>query len=150
MSSEVTQLLDRLGLSQYQQLLADNGFESLECLYGITEHDFETLDIGRGDRRTLQQEMRRCGAQDGSGDLVASWTNSLWRGTPDTETSAAVSNGEFARALSHPELESAIRSEVFQRQRTMHGSLIEGLYSEAWGYLTASVHRSRSTRSGHP
>lgn len=148
--SEVTQLLDRFGLSQYHQLLADNGFDSLGCLYPITEHGFGNLDAERGDRRKLQQEMRRCGAHDSSGDLVASWTNSPWRGTLDTETSAAVSNGEFGRALSHPELESAIRSEVFRRQRNMHGFPIEGLCSEAWGYLTASVHRLRSTRSGHP
>jgi hypothetical protein len=134
MSFEVTELLDQLGLSHYQQRLADNGFDSLECLYDITEHDFEALDIERGDRRTLQQELRRREAQDGSGDLAASSINSLWHGTPG-EASAIVSNDESAGALSHSELESASRSELFQCQRNMHGSLVEGPHSEHWGYL---------------
>src|SRR5882757_5823758 len=131
MSSEVTQLLDRLGLSHYQQRLADNGFDSLECLYAITDHDFETLDIERGDRRTLQQELQRREAQDGSGDLAPSSTNSLWHGTPGTEASAVVSNDQSAGALSHPELEPTRRSELSQLQRTMHDSLIEGLHPVA-------------------
>lgn len=77
MSFEVTELLNRLGLSHHQQRLADNGFDSLECLYGITEHDFEALGIEHRDRRTLQQELRGREAQDGSEGLAASPTNSL-------------------------------------------------------------------------
>ncbi|KAH6704350.1 serine/threonine-protein kinase Chk2 [Leptodontidium sp. MPI-SDFR-AT-0119] len=94
MAFDISQLLDRLGLSHYQQRLADNGFDSLECLYGITEHDFETLDIECGDRRTLQQELRKREAQNTS-----------------RETSATVSNDKSAVALRHPELEPTRRSE---------------------------------------
>ncbi|KAL5331221.1 hypothetical protein ACEPPN_000750 [Leptodophora sp. 'Broadleaf-Isolate-01'] len=135
MSSDVTQLLNRLRLSHYQERLADNGFESLECLYGITEHDFEALDIEHGDRRTLQQELRKREAQHCSRDLAASSANSLSHATPGTEASATVSNGDSAVALRHPKLEPTRRSELFQRQRTMYDSLIEGLHPEAWGYL---------------
>jgi hypothetical protein len=135
MSSDVTQLLNRLGLSHYQERLADNGFDSLECLYGITEHDFETLDIERGDRRRLQQELRRREAQNSSRDLAASSANSISHGTPGTEAPATISNDESAVALRHPELKPTRCSELFQRQRTMHDSLIEGLHPEAWGYL---------------
>jgi hypothetical protein len=78
----------------------------LECLYGITEHDFEALGIEHGDRRTLQQELRGREAQDGSEDLAASPTNSLWHGSPG-EASAVASNHESAGALNHPEFESA-------------------------------------------
>jgi len=94
MAFDISQLLDRLGLSQYQQRLADNGFDSLECLYGITEHDFETLDIEYGDRRTLQQELERHKEQNSS-----------------REASATVSNDESAVALRRPELEPTRRSE---------------------------------------
>ncbi|KAH6700626.1 hypothetical protein BKA61DRAFT_705583 [Leptodontidium sp. MPI-SDFR-AT-0119] len=88
MSSDVTQLLNRIGLSLYQERLADNGFDSLECLYGITEHDLETLNIERGDRRTLQQELRRREAQNSSRDLADSSASLLSNITPCTEASA--------------------------------------------------------------
>jgi hypothetical protein len=112
-SLEVTQLLDRLGLSHYQQRLVDNGFDSLECLYGITEHDFKALDFDPGDKRKLQLEMRRLGAQDSDGDLVST-TNSLWHGTLGTEASTTINNSESTRLLSHPD-----------------GSLVEGSHSDA-------------------
>jgi hypothetical protein len=158
MSAEVTELLNRLGLSRYQQRLADTGFDSLECLYGITEHDFEALDIERGDRRTLQQELRRREAQGGSGDRSASSTNSLWHGIPG-EVSAVVSNDESAGAPSHPGLGSTRRAEVFQPERHMHGSLPEGPYSEEWGFLinrsdslspTIMLHKKRPSITPYP
>ncbi|RDL36044.1 uncharacterized protein BP5553_06656 [Venustampulla echinocandica] len=137
MAFDISQLLNRLGLSHCQQRLAENGFDSLECLYGITENDFETLDIERGDRRTLQQELRRREAQNSSRGLAALSAHSLWHGTPGTKASAMVSNDESAVALRHPELEPTRRSEP-----------------AAWGYLinpaTALVQRLCSTRSGHP
>jgi hypothetical protein len=137
MSFEVTKLLNRLGLSHHQQRLADNGFDSLECLYGITEHDLEALGIERGDRRTLQQELRGREAQDGSEDQAASPTNSLWYGSSG-EASTVASSHESAGALNHPELESASRSRLFQRQRNMHSYLVKGLHSDNWGYLILS------------
>jgi hypothetical protein len=153
MSFEVMELLNRLGLSHHQRRLADNGFDTFESLYGITEHDFEALDIDRGDRRTLQQELRRREAQGGSLDLPASSTNSLWHGTPG-EASAVVSNDESAVAL-----ESASRSEVCQRQRNMRGSLAERSHSEDWGYLintsdsfspTIMLHKKRPSITPYP
>jgi hypothetical protein len=109
--SEVTQLLDRLGLFHYQTL-ANNGLDSLSAYTTSQNMILSPLDIELGDRRTLLQEIRRRRAQDDSGGLVASSTNSLRHDTPGTEASAVASNDESAGALSHPELKSIRHCEL--------------------------------------
>lgn len=156
MSFEVTELLNRLGLSNHQQRFANNSFDSLECLYGITEHDFEALDIERGDRRTLQQELRRREAQDGSGDLAASSNNSLWHGTPGEVSAVSVMTCLLQlSAIWNSNLQVALRS--FNAKETMHGSLADG--SEDWGYLintsdsfspTIMLHKKRPSITPYP
>jgi hypothetical protein len=53
----LTAVLDRLGLTDYSSVLAQNGFRSWETVLDITEDDLTMLDFKLGHRRVLQREI---------------------------------------------------------------------------------------------
>jgi hypothetical protein len=55
---ELSTALARLGLSQYEERLQENGFEDWKTVTAITETDMAELNFKRGDRRKLQQAIR--------------------------------------------------------------------------------------------
>jgi hypothetical protein len=55
---ELSAVLARLGISQYEEPLRSNGFEDWETVTAITETDMAELDFKRGDRRKLQRAIR--------------------------------------------------------------------------------------------
>ncbi|KAH7060963.1 hypothetical protein BKA63DRAFT_224614 [Paraphoma chrysanthemicola] len=55
---EFSAVLARLGLSQYEERLRQNGFEDWETVTAMTETDMAALDFKRGDRRKLQRAIR--------------------------------------------------------------------------------------------
>ncbi|KAF1838467.1 hypothetical protein BDW02DRAFT_594716 [Decorospora gaudefroyi] len=54
---DLTQVLDRLGLTAYLPVLTDNGFHSWETVVDITEDDLVALNFKLGHRRLLQREI---------------------------------------------------------------------------------------------
>lgn len=54
---ELSEVLTRMGLSNYLQALTDNGFHSWETVVDITEEDLTALDFKLGHRRALQREI---------------------------------------------------------------------------------------------
>ncbi|KAF2848396.1 hypothetical protein T440DRAFT_401498 [Plenodomus tracheiphilus IPT5] len=54
---ELPDVLERLGLSDYHQVLVDNGFHSWETVVDITEEDLTALNFKLGHRRALQREI---------------------------------------------------------------------------------------------
>jgi hypothetical protein len=54
---DLTEVLERLGLTQYAQVLSDNGFHNWETVVDITEDDLTTLEFKLGHRRLLQREI---------------------------------------------------------------------------------------------
>jgi hypothetical protein len=57
MSVHLTAVLERLGLTTYSTVLAQNGFRSWETVLDVTEDDLTTLDFKLGHRRVLQREI---------------------------------------------------------------------------------------------
>jgi hypothetical protein len=55
---ELSTVLARLGLSQCEELLRENGFDDWENLTAITETDMAELGFKLGDRRKLQRAIR--------------------------------------------------------------------------------------------
>jgi len=53
----LSEVLERLQLSQYLQVLNDNGFTTWETVLDITEEDLQELDFKLGHRRLLQREI---------------------------------------------------------------------------------------------
>lgn len=49
--------LEQLGLAQYAEALAENGFENWETVLDITEDDLDELGFKLGHRRVLQREI---------------------------------------------------------------------------------------------
>src|SRR5690242_19923738 len=54
---ELTEVLERLGLTEYLQVLSENGFHNWETVVDITEEDLTTLSFKLGHRRALQREI---------------------------------------------------------------------------------------------
>lgn len=54
---ELNDVLERLGLTTYLQVLAENGFHNWETVLDITEEDLTALSFKLGHRRTLQREI---------------------------------------------------------------------------------------------
>lgn len=54
---DLTEVLARLGLSEYHQVLVENGFHSWETVVDITEEDLTALNFKLGHRRALQREI---------------------------------------------------------------------------------------------
>ncbi|KAH7093709.1 hypothetical protein FB567DRAFT_610283 [Paraphoma chrysanthemicola] len=54
---ELSEVLERLGLSEYLQVLSENGFHNWETVVDITEEDLTALDFKLGHRRALQREI---------------------------------------------------------------------------------------------
>ncbi|KAF2832337.1 hypothetical protein CC86DRAFT_401107 [Ophiobolus disseminans] len=54
---ELNEVLARLGLTRYLQVLTENGFHSWETVVDITEEDLTALDFKLGHRRALQREI---------------------------------------------------------------------------------------------
>jgi hypothetical protein len=54
---ELSTALARLGLSQYEERLQENGFEDWETVTAITETDMAKMNFKRGDRRKLQRAI---------------------------------------------------------------------------------------------
>lgn len=50
-------VLSRLGLTEYLQVLADNGFHTWSAVLDITEDDMTALNFKLGHRRLLQREI---------------------------------------------------------------------------------------------
>ncbi|CAN9208256.1 unnamed protein product [Alternaria alternata] len=55
---ELSTALARLGLSQYEDRLQENGFENWETVTAIMETDMAKMNFKRGDRRRLQRAIR--------------------------------------------------------------------------------------------
>ncbi|TGZ79308.1 hypothetical protein EX30DRAFT_110673 [Ascodesmis nigricans] len=55
--SELAEVLERLGLSQYLARLQDEGFDRWETVLDITEQDLAALNFKLGHRRILQREI---------------------------------------------------------------------------------------------
>ncbi|KAF8247451.1 hypothetical protein K440DRAFT_643735 [Wilcoxina mikolae CBS 423.85] len=55
--TELSEVLDRLGLLQYLGRLNDEGFDKWETVLDITEQDLATLNFKLGHRRILQREI---------------------------------------------------------------------------------------------
>jgi hypothetical protein len=54
---ELSEVLLRLGLQQYENALLENGFNTWEVVLDITEEDFHELGFKLGHRRILQREI---------------------------------------------------------------------------------------------
>jgi hypothetical protein len=54
---ELSQVLERIGLSTYLSILFENGFRNWETVVDITEEDLTTLNFKLGHRRALQREI---------------------------------------------------------------------------------------------
>lgn len=54
---ELTEVLERLGLTEYLPVLSENGFHSWETVVDITEEDLTALSFKLGHRRALQREI---------------------------------------------------------------------------------------------
>ncbi|KAG9185114.1 hypothetical protein G6011_07658 [Alternaria panax] len=54
---DLTEVLERIGLTQYAQVLSNNGFHNWESVVEITEDDLTTLEFKLGHRRLLQREI---------------------------------------------------------------------------------------------
>lgn len=54
---DLTDVLKRLGLTEYHQVLRENGFHSWETVVDITEEDLTALNFKLGHRRALQREI---------------------------------------------------------------------------------------------
>ena len=83
--SELSMALARLGLSQYEECLRENGFEEWETVIAITESDMTKLGFRLGDRRRLQRAILECGSsravpvKDGTENIPV-----IYEGLPDT------------------------------------------------------------------
>lgn len=63
---ELSEVLERIGLSTYFPVLSENGFRNWETVVDITEEDLTALNFKLGHRRALQREI------------------ATWRGVPQT------------------------------------------------------------------
>jgi hypothetical protein len=54
---KLSEVLERLGLTGYLQVLSENGFHSWETVVDITEEDLTALNFKLGHRRSLQREI---------------------------------------------------------------------------------------------
>ena len=54
---DLTEVLERIGLTQYAQVLSENGFHNWESVADITEDDLTALEFKLGHRRLLQREI---------------------------------------------------------------------------------------------
>lgn len=54
---DLPDVLERLGLAEYFQVLSENGFHSWETVVDITEEDLTALNFKLGHRRALQREI---------------------------------------------------------------------------------------------
>ena len=54
---QLPNVLERLGLTSYQDALVENGFHSWETVLDITEEDMTALNFKLGHRRALQREI---------------------------------------------------------------------------------------------
>lgn len=63
---ELSEILERIGLSTYLPVLSENGFGNWETVVDITEDDLSLLNFKLGHRRALQREI------------------ATWRGVPAT------------------------------------------------------------------
>jgi hypothetical protein len=54
---DLTEVLERLGLTEYCAPLSDNGFHNWDAVVDITEDDMTTLNFKLGHRRLLQREI---------------------------------------------------------------------------------------------
>jgi hypothetical protein len=54
---ELRDVLKRIGLTDYHQILTENGFGNWETVVDITEDDLTALDFKLGHRRALQREI---------------------------------------------------------------------------------------------
>ena len=83
--SELSTALARLGLSQYEECLRENGFEEWETVIAITETDMMELGFRLGDCRKLQRAILECGSlcavpvKDGTENIQV-----ISEGLPDT------------------------------------------------------------------
>lgn len=54
---DLSSVLERIGLTEYLQILSENGFHNWETVVDITEDDLTTLSFKLGHRRALQREI---------------------------------------------------------------------------------------------
>ena len=90
-SPDLTEVLGRLGLAEYSQVLSDNGFHSWEAVVDITEDDMTALNFKLGHRRLLQREI------------------ATYRGVPQSLSLEPESNSPEPTSLSASALESFTR-----------------------------------------
>lgn len=53
----LTEVLERLGLTEYNDALIENGFHNWETVLDVTEDDMVTMNFKLGHRRALQREI---------------------------------------------------------------------------------------------
>jgi hypothetical protein len=54
---DMKEILERLGLTEYIQILTENGFYNWDIVVDITEEDLTALNFKLGHRRALQREI---------------------------------------------------------------------------------------------
>jgi hypothetical protein len=87
----LSDVLERIGLATYLQVLSENGFGNWETVIDITEDDLTTLNFKLGHRRALQREI------------------ATFRGHARTETLEPDANSPAPTSLSTSALETLAR-----------------------------------------
>lgn len=93
-TSELSEILERIGLSTYLPVLSENGFGNWETVVDITEEDLTTLEFKLGHRRTLQREI------------------ATWRGVPQTLSLETDATSPEPMSLSTSALETLTRQQT--------------------------------------
>ncbi|KAJ4361744.1 hypothetical protein N0V95_001637 [Ascochyta clinopodiicola] len=90
---ELSEVLERIGLSSYLSVLSTNGFQDWETVVDITEEDLTALDFKLGHRRALQREI------------------ATWRGIPQTLSLSSEAASPEPTSLSTSALETLARQQ---------------------------------------
>lgn len=88
---ELTEVLERIGLGTYLQILSENGFHNWETVVDINEEDLTTLNFKLGHRRLLQREI------------------ATWRGVPQSFSLDSDATSPEPTCLSSSALETLVR-----------------------------------------
>lgn len=90
---ELNNVLERIGLTAYLQILSENGFHNWETVVDITEEDLTALNFKLGHRRALQREI------------------ATWRGIPQTLSLEPEAASPEPTSLSTSALETLARQQ---------------------------------------
>jgi hypothetical protein len=105
---ELSTALARLGLSQYEERLQENGFEDWETVTAITETDMAKMNFKRGHRRKLQRAIREYSSASASHRVYEAENFPLpSEGLPAIE--------EHSEAMSQPSQQGARATRPYRR-----------------------------------